>query len=430
MRGVLALCLGARTMERRGEGGRGMVGGGFGEHKWKRIPTGSLRVASLSLLFFQFRLSFACFFEDYYLGGDMRRTVYFSILITMVFACKKDEEKKAEPILPDAQPGEKNITGPIAKVNGTPIDATLFYKELDKRTQGGKRAIPEDRLARIKQDLLERLIDEELIRQEAERLGIVVTKEESEAEFAKFRGRFKTEEQFQNYLKYGKTTVEEIRKRLDSTLALNKLLEKLGKLSITEEELRKAYESGIRAYTEPEQVHAMHILIKVAENAPQNEVEAARKKALDILAKLKKGADFQELAKQYSDDPGSKDKGGDLGFFRRNMMTPKFEEAAFALKPGEITKEPVRTPYGFHIIKVVERKEERVKPFEEVRAQIHDSLRNRQMYKARSELIKQLREKATIERLVDFGVKTGREPEIKKEEPKGEKTGAEEKESH
>jgi peptidyl-prolyl cis-trans isomerase C len=361
-------------------------------------------------------------------GGYMRKIACISMLALMVFACKKGEEKKAQQAVADAQKGEEKITGTIAKVNGKPIDATLFNQEVDKLTQGGQRTIPEERLSRLKQSVLDRLIEDELLRQEEEKQGITVTQEESDKEFEKYRARFKTEEQFQNYLKYGKTTVEEIRKRLDSALALNKLLEKLGKLNISEEEVKKAYESGIKAYTEPEQVHAMHILIKVAENAPQNEVEAAKKKAMDILAKLKKGADFQELAKQYSDDPGTKEKGGDLGFFRRNMMTPKFEEAAFALKAGEITKEPVRTPYGFHIIKVVERKEERVKPFEEVRDQIYESLKNRQVFKARRELVEQLKKDAKIEILVDLGIKATSQPEIQKPEPAGQAGGEQEKE--
>jgi len=128
-------------------------------------------------------------------------------------------------------------------------------------------------------------------------------------------------------------------------------------------------------FTEPEQVHARHILVKVAADADDATKTAARKKADDLLAKARAAdADFAALARKNSDDPGSAAKGGDLGFFGRGMMTPEFETAAFALETGKIS-DVVSTPFGFHIIKVEEHKPGGPKPLEAVRDEIIDAVR-------------------------------------------------------
>lgn len=327
--------------------------------------------------------------------------ITMSILVAMV-ACKKEAAtpETGAPAPAAAATEAGRIAGPVVKVNGVAIDAALFYGELDKITQGGARAIPEDRLKKIQENILNRLVEEELLAQEVKKQAVEVTEADLDAEFAKYKARFKSEEQFQNYLTHGKTTIDEIKKRLKSSFALTKLLEKLGKLDVPEEEVRKSYDSGIKLYTEPEQIHAVHVLVKVAENAPEAAVEAAKKKAMEALKKVKAGVEFAAVAKELSDDAMTKEKGGDLGFFRKGVMVPKFEEAAFALKPGELTKELVRTPFGFHVIKLIERKVERVKPFDEVKDQIKESLRNRNTFKARRELVEKLKADAKIEKFL------------------------------
>ncbi|MCD6706006.1 MAG: peptidyl-prolyl cis-trans isomerase [Thiobacillus sp.] len=126
----------------------------------------------------------------------------------------------------------------------------------------------------------------------------------------------------------------------------------------------------------PEQVRAMHVLIDTKARGD----DEARKRAEEVRAKALAGADFGALAQEYSDDPGSKGSQGDLGFFGKGRMLPQFEEAAFALtKAGEISP-LVKTRFGYHIIRLVERKPARLKPFEEVRnalvRQLQDSYMN------------------------------------------------------
>lgn len=140
-------------------------------------------------------------------------------------------------------------------------------------------------------------------------------------------------------------------------------------VKVDEAQLKQMYETEKKKLAGEEQRRARHILIQVGEDASAAEVAAARDKAQSIYKQLQEGADFAELAKAESDDPGSAAKGGDLGYFGKDFMVPEFEEAAFSLKQGEIS-EPVRTPFGFHIIQVTGVRKEEVPSFEEM----HDKL--------------------------------------------------------
>jgi tetratricopeptide (TPR) repeat protein len=152
---------------------------------------------------------------------------------------------------------------------------------------------------------------------------------------------------------------------------------------VTSADIAKAYE----------EVHARHILIRTGEGKDDAKAKAT---AEEILAKVKGGADFATLAKQYSEDTGSKDKGGDLGFFKRGSMVPEFEKAAFALKAGEVS-EPVKTVYGYHIIKVEERKEASGPAFEKAKADIDKQLKSKVGETTFNNWFTDLRKKAKIE---------------------------------
>ena len=149
------------------------------------------------------------------------------------------------------------------------------------------------------------------------------------------------------------------------------------RLSVSEEEIRRYYDEH---KSEFEQVRARHILFSTRPVArdgnPPPDREAVRRKAEEVLRRARAGEDFAALAREFSDDPGSKDKGGDLDFFGRGRMVREFEEAAFALKPGQIS-DLVQTSYGFHIIKVEAR---RIAPLdEETRLQIEQTLRQKKI---------------------------------------------------
>jgi peptidyl-prolyl cis-trans isomerase D len=161
-------------------------------------------------------------------------------------------------------------------------------------------------------------------------------------------------------------------------------------VQITDQELRNLYASAADNFRVPERVHARHILVST-EGKQDNEKEAARKKAEDLLAQIRKGANFAELATSSSDDTGTAASGGDLGFFSQGqMVSTAFDDAAFALKPNEVSN-VVQTEVGYHIIQVLEKESARLTPFEEVRPQLVDELQSRKGYEQVDKVTRELR---------------------------------------
>jgi peptidyl-prolyl cis-trans isomerase D len=149
-----------------------------------------------------------------------------------------------------------------------------------------------------------------------------------------------------------------------------------GNLVPSTQDIEENYEQNLKtAFTHPEQVHARHILISVPSDASPEQKAAAKAKADELLGKLKAGADFAALAKEYSDDPSNKDNGGDLGFFARGEMIKPFEDVAFSLKPGEMAV--VQTQYGFHVIRVDAIKQPHVDTVDEAKARIIAGMREK-----------------------------------------------------
>ena len=226
----------------------------------------------------------------------------------------------------------------------------------------------------------------------------MVAPEEIEKAYTEYKSRFKTDEQFENYLNYGKITEEDIKDRIREKMSLEKLIEKRGSLVVSDDEAKDFYEKNQRFYQEKEAVRASHVLIKLAKDAKPEEEAAAKKKVAEVEEALKKGDDFAEVAKKFSEGP-SAPKGGDLGFFTRGQMVKPFEDKAFGMETGTVS-EPVRTRFGFHIIKVVEKREDKQKSFDEVKEQIFESLKNKKFFQERRELLETLRKEAKIEKFV------------------------------
>src|SRR5579863_3363932 len=143
-------------------------------------------------------------------------------------------------------------------------------------------------------------------------------------------------------------------------------------IQISDDDLKVKYQQDIQQYQVPNRVHAQHILFMTV-GKTDAEVDEIKKKAEDVLKQAKKGTNFAELAKKYSEDPGSKDKGGDLGWLLQGQTVPEFEKTAFSLQPGTIS-DLVKTQYGFHIIKVLEKENAHTKPFDEVKDSIRAPL--------------------------------------------------------
>jgi peptidyl-prolyl cis-trans isomerase C len=164
-------------------------------------------------------------------------------------------------------------------------------------------------------------------------------------------------------------------------LLMDNLLAVEGKAATTDEAMKKVYEEASKQISGEQEVHARHILVESEDEAKAIEEE------------LKKGADFAELAKKKSKDPGASD-GGDLGFFTKDQMVPEFSAVAFALEPGKIS-DPVKSQFGWHIIKVEEKRDRKPPDFAQVKAQIETYVTR----KAQADYVAKLRETAKVERL-------------------------------
>ena len=141
------------------------------------------------------------------------------------------------------------------------------------------------------------------------------------------------------------------------------------KVNVPPSEIERAYNNNIEQYSTPEQVRASHILLKTE----GKDDAAVKAKAEDLLKQARNGADFAELAKKYSEDEGSAKNGGDLDYFGRGRMVPEFDQAVFAMQPGQIS-DLVKTQYGYHIIKLVDKKTATTRPLPEVRQQLVDQI--------------------------------------------------------
>ncbi len=160
-------------------------------------------------------------------------------------------------------------------------------------------------------------------------------------------------------------------------------------IPVDESELRSLYQARQANYVTPEQRKASHILLSVPSDADESAVEDARKKILNIRRQIESGASFETVAKEQSDDPGTAQNGGDLGFIARGVMDPAFESAAFSLPVGELS-DPVRTDFGFHLIKVTEIREQRIRDFEQVKSQLKTEHQNEQADFVFSEQVERL----------------------------------------
>ena len=255
------------------------------------------------------------------------------------------------PAAPPASPAAAT-TAPadpvVAKVNGQPI----HLSELNQAAQSlppQLRGIPPQTLFPM---LLDQQIDRKALVQEARKTGLDKD-----------------------------PAVQRQMALAEDTALQSALLSKQVGPTVTEEAIRARYDKEMADKPGQEEVHARHILVPTEEEAKK------------VIAELKKGADFAALAKQYSKDPGAA-QGGDLGWFKKDEMVPAFSAAAFALKPGQVSDKPVKTEFGWHVIKLEEKRHAEPPTFE----QAHDGLRQKMIQEGVQKAVKQARADVTVEK--------------------------------
>lgn len=253
----------------------------------------------------------------------------------------------------------------------------------------------EKQRAELSKLVLDQLIDQRLILQAARKRGVQVSETAVSAEIDRIRKNFGTEEEFQQALAQRNLTMEDVRRLLRVNLTVRALLPLVAKVEVPEAEVRKNFDQRRAQFDQPEQARVSHILIRVED--PKQE-ERAKQTILLIQGRLAKGEKFADLARQYSQDPGSKDKGGDLGFFARGAMVKEFEQVAFNLQPGQVSG-PVKTQFGYHLILLHEKKPAKKAVYEEVAAQIREQLIQERQESLFQKWLTGERKTATIKRL-------------------------------
>jgi len=328
----------------------------------------------------------------------MQRTVAVTLVIVSALALggwllSAQESQKATESQQSAevQKSESASPGVVAKVNDKAITTEELNFFLDRvlarlkaRNQG--QEVPLDRVAEIRKDLIDRLITQEVLFQKAQEEKIVVSEEELNQALASIQQQGTD------------IAPEKLKPLVMKNMIVDKLVQDnvISKVSVNDQEAEAFYKSKEDQFKHPEQIKASHILIRVEPNDSQEKKEEAKKKMAAIRDEAKAGKDFTELAKQYSEEPGAKETGGDLGYFGRGVMVPSFEEAAFGLKVGEIS-DIVETQFGYHIIKLTDKRDSGVTPFSEVKDDIKANLRQERIREAVKAWIDDLKAKAKIE---------------------------------
>jgi len=291
----------------------------------------------------------------------------------------------------------------IAVINGVVISRQQFDRELTihlERVSRQGQQVSDDQLAALKKDVLEGLIEREVLYQQSQKVGIKVTDQSVDEQLAAIKKRFPGEQDFKNALSAMNLTENEVKLQIARGLAIRELIDQqiMSKITISDEESKAYYDANPQLFKQPEQVKASHILIKVEADATDEQKAEARKKINDIQQKIKNGGDFAELAKEYSEGP-SNVRGGDLGYFRRGQMVKPFEDAAFAMQTDEVS-DVVETRFGYHLIKVYDKKPEQIVAYADVKEQLDQRMKQEKAEKEANQYIEQLKKDAKIEKFL------------------------------
>ncbi|MCM3569497.1 peptidylprolyl isomerase [Neobacillus mesonae] len=237
-------------------------------------------------------------------------------------------------------------------------------KKSDTVAKSNSEAITKDELynAMVKQygsEAVDQLISNKIVELEAKKKKISISENELNKQIEQIQESYGGEEVFNQALGSNNTTLAAVKENMKNFLLIKKFIEP--EMKITDKEVKTYFEENKDSFSQPEQVKASHILA------------ADEKTAREIEQRLENGEDFAALAKEYSTDKGSKASGGELGFFAKGTMVTEFEDAAFSLPVGQISK-PVKTDYGYHIIKVEAKKKAAAANYNNSKAEIKDIL--------------------------------------------------------
>jgi peptidyl-prolyl cis-trans isomerase C len=328
----------------------------------------------------------------------MRFQTLFATIVSLslgALALAQTEPAPAPPAQAGTATGPAEFPDVVARVNG----AEITKKALLNRAEALRNQMPALEIgADFYQRVLADMVSGELLYQSVEQKGLAPTDAEVDSELQSQKGRLGGEAEFQKALDSQGITVDELRVELKKEIAIQNLVEKqiMPTITVTEEEKHKFYDENSAQMKRPPQFRVAHILIGIDAKATEEQKAEAKKKATAIHGMIEAGQDFAELAKKNSDDPGSKENGGELPWMSPGQTVPEFEAAARALKPGELSG-VVETKFGYHIIRMKETREAGVIPYEEVQDRIDQFLKRKSLQEKIEGELQTLRAQGKVE---------------------------------
>jgi len=300
----------------------------------------------------------------------------------------------------------------VASVNGASITAGQVTElaqtnKIRLRAQGMN--LPDGADQELMRAALQMLIDGELMIQQAHKDGVELSADEIEAEVQAARAQFASEEEFASYLRDAGMTEEDVRREAERRVLMRAYQALVAKGQKVDDAMaHEVYDANPELFTEGEQVRAAQILIRTDPNDPPAKKQEARDRVDEVHGRLQEGDDFAELAREYSQATTAAN-GGDLGYFPRGVMVPMLEEVAFRTPVGE-SSAVFETIYGFNILKVLEKREPELKPFEEIKPLLMVELARMMQSQALQAKLLELRADASIQ-ILDEGLGSGSEPD-------------------
>ncbi len=307
----------------------------------------------------------------------------------------KPRAEKGAALSPDA---------PVAVVNGQAVTKAEFdramaaYLRRFQQLTGGMHGGVSQPNAKMKEDVLRQLVDRTLLYQEAKKKPVDGLEAKVDEELKGIKGRFPDEATYQKALAGEQLTEDSLKDLIAQQVLVRHYVETeiQPNVKVSDDEVKKFYDDNQDKFATPEQVRASHILIRTDPSASEADRKAAREKAEALQKRAAAGEDFATLAKENSEDPGSASNGGDLGFFTRDRMVKPFADAAFALEKGKVS-DVVETRFGYHVIKVTDRKDAAEKKFDEVKDSIAQYLQARALDQAVQAKLAELRKSAKVD---------------------------------
>lgn len=306
---------------------------------------------------------------------------------------------------------EVKIPETVAKVNGVALSSNFVMFEFKRMMKNVKEPLTLEQKKTLIREIIDTEVVRELMYQEGKSQKLQIGSEKIDEEFKNLKSGYSNDSEFEEALKQRSISVSEIKKSIELDFLARELLDRQvkGKIAIPDGDVQKFYDENKERFLRPESYRAQHIFVSIyppemLEKQSVEELTAKREslssqamaKITKVQNELKEGADFASLAKKYSDDAGSSEKGGDLDFIYKGIFDPAFDEVVSKLKPGEIS-DIVKTAYGFHVIKLNETRPAEYASFNEVKEPIQKYLFMEASKKIAQDYIAGLKKKAKID---------------------------------